>query len=120
VIKFASCVAAKPNVSKWQLLKMKLELPTKQFTLLLTITLSKIVIDSLPPNHPEIANKPTCDEVPMHRFDRIVRQRTELLPIFSNKKPFVPRFDSITIIIIIIHLLGLAPAGYLAAPDNGP
>jgi hypothetical protein len=24
------------------------------------------------------------------------------------------------IIIIIIHLLGLAPAGYLAAPDNGP
>jgi hypothetical protein len=22
--------------------------------------------------------------------------------------------------IIIIHLLGLAPAGYLAAPDNGP
>jgi hypothetical protein len=23
-------------------------------------------------------------------------------------------------IIIIIHLLGLAPAGYLAAPDNGP
>jgi hypothetical protein len=24
------------------------------------------------------------------------------------------------IIIIIIHLLGLAPAGYLTAPDNGP
>jgi hypothetical protein len=23
-------------------------------------------------------------------------------------------------IIIIIHLLGLAPAGYLTAPDNGP
>jgi hypothetical protein len=23
-------------------------------------------------------------------------------------------------LIIIIHLLGLAPAGYLAAPDNGP
>jgi hypothetical protein len=23
-------------------------------------------------------------------------------------------------VIIIIHLLGLAPAGYLAAPDNGP
>jgi hypothetical protein len=23
-------------------------------------------------------------------------------------------------IIIIIHLLGLAPAGYLAAPDSGP
>jgi hypothetical protein len=26
----------------------------------------------------------------------------------------------IIIIIIIIHLLGLAPAGHLAAPDNGP
>jgi hypothetical protein len=25
-----------------------------------------------------------------------------------------------TTIIIIIHLLGLAPAGYLTAPDNGP
>jgi hypothetical protein len=25
-----------------------------------------------------------------------------------------------TTIIIIIHLLGLAPAGYLAAPDSGP
>jgi hypothetical protein len=24
------------------------------------------------------------------------------------------------IAIIIIHLLGLAPAGYLTAPDNGP
>jgi hypothetical protein len=23
-------------------------------------------------------------------------------------------------VIIIIHLLGLAPAGYLAAPDSGP
>jgi hypothetical protein len=28
--------------------------------------------------------------------------------------------DELIIIIIIIHLLGLAPAGYLAAPDNGP
>jgi hypothetical protein len=25
-----------------------------------------------------------------------------------------------SVIIIIIHLLGLAPAGYLTAPDNGP
>jgi hypothetical protein len=24
------------------------------------------------------------------------------------------------VLIIIIHLLGLAPAGYLTAPDNGP
>jgi hypothetical protein len=26
----------------------------------------------------------------------------------------------IIIMIIIIHLLGVAPAGYLTAPDNGP
>jgi hypothetical protein len=30
------------------------------------------------------------------------------------------RLEKSGIIIIIIHLLGLAPAGYLAAPDNGP
>jgi hypothetical protein len=29
------------------------------------------------------------------------------------------RVDHPAIIIIIIHLLGLAPAGYLAAPDSG-
>jgi hypothetical protein len=27
---------------------------------------------------------------------------------------------AVRVIIIIIHLLGLAPAGYLAAPDSGP
>jgi hypothetical protein len=27
---------------------------------------------------------------------------------------------SVPKIIVIIHLLGLAPAGYLTAPDNGP
>jgi hypothetical protein len=32
--------------------------------------------------------------------------------------PFVVR--PIKVIIIIIHLLGLAPAGYLTAPNNGP
>jgi hypothetical protein len=33
---------------------------------------------------------------------------------------FVGRvWDSVTVVIIIIHLLGLAPAGYLAASDNG-
>jgi hypothetical protein len=88
-------VAGNSNVSKWQLLKMNPALPTTQFTLLLTITLSKIVIDSLPPNNPENPSKPMCEDLPMHRFDRIVRQRTELLPMFSNNKPFVPRFDSI-------------------------
>jgi hypothetical protein len=30
------------------------------------------------------------------------------------------RHARIIIIIIMIHLLGLAPAGYLAAPDSGP
>jgi hypothetical protein len=74
---------------------MNPELPTKQLTLLFTIKLSKIVIDSLLPNDLDIPNKPVCEEVPMHRFDRIARQRTELLPMFSNNKPFVPRFDSI-------------------------
>jgi hypothetical protein len=32
----------------------------------------------------------------------------------------LPQRDDIEIIIIIIHLLGLAPAGYLTTPDNGP
>jgi hypothetical protein len=42
---------------------------------------------------------------------------------FCSAEVFLSSGDSLEfngiIIIIIIHLLGLAPAGYLAAPDSG-
>jgi hypothetical protein len=46
------------------------------------------------------------------------RHRKSALQV--NKDSRLLRTFTMLIIIIIIHLLGLAPAGYLAAPDSGP
>jgi hypothetical protein len=95
VIKKALSFVGKSNVSKWQLLKMNPQFPTKQLTLFSTITLSEIPIDSFSQNNLDIANSPTYELVPRHRFDRIARQRREVTPMFSNNKPLGPSFDSI-------------------------
>jgi hypothetical protein len=45
------------------------------------------------------------------------------MTMFKNSRyKEISRFQRIQIsrVIIIIHLLGLAPAGYLASSDNGP
>jgi hypothetical protein len=45
----------------------------------------------------------------------MLSKRSKILVIYAK---FLDKLDAI--IIIIIHLLGLAPAGYSTAPDNGP